>query len=722
MVRFGSVFCAAWMLGISAVAGGEAPGDAAGVEFFEKKIRPVLVERCYACHAASAKEVKGGLLLDTRNGMLQGGDSGTAVVPGDAEKSRLLSALRYEDYEMPPDGRLPEEVVRDFEAWIRMGAPDPRDGKSAAISQSTTDVEQGREFWSFQPPRRHEAPQVKDEVWVRQPIDVFILARLEAEGLQPSPPADRRTLIRRLSFDLIGLPPMPEEVEAFVSDDSPEAYARLVERLLASPHFGERWARLWLDVARYAEDQAHIVGNDKSLFYPNAYFYRDWVIAAFNHDMPYDRFIRLQLAADLMDEPEHLAALGFIGLGPKYYRRRAREVMAEEWEDRVDTVTRGLLGLTVACARCHDHKFDPVPTEDYYSLAGVFASTEMFNRPLSDDCKTEKDGQAKDPEEAMHIVRDGDVNDLPVFLRGNVENEGPVAPRRFLQVLSPQTPAPFTDGSGRRELAEAIVDPQNPLAARVLVNRIWGQMFGRPLVATPSNFGALGEPPTHPELLDDVAARFMESGWSIKRLVREMAMSSVYRQCSNAECGMLNAELVSSIPHSAFRNPHLLWRMNRKRLDVERWRDAVLAAAGRLDRAVGGESIDPQDPEETRRTVYARISRLDLNEMLSLFDFPDPNAHSDRRNTTTTPLQKLFVINSPFMVRQAEALAERIERESPDGAEARIDYAYRVLYSRPPSDEELQLGVEYLGAEAGSDRWRAYAQVLLAASEMSFID
>jgi hypothetical protein len=625
-----------------------------------------------------------------------------------------------------------------------MGAPDPRhSAPGAAAVKSSIDLAEARQFWAFQPPKRHPAPVVQKGEWVQRPIDAFILARLEASQLQPSAPADRRMLARRLSFDLIGLPSSPEEVEAFERDDSPKAYENLVERLLASPHFGERWARLWLDVARYAEDQAHIVGNDKSLFYPNAYLYRDWVIAALNDDVPYDRFLKLQLAADLMEEPEQLPALGFIGLGPKYYRRNAKEVMAEEWEDRVDVVTRGLLGLTVACARCHDHKFDPIPTEDYYALAGVFSSTEMFNQPLDGTKETEKKGQAKNPEEALHIVRDGNVADLPVFLRGNVENEGPPAPRHFLQVLSTETPKPFTHGSGRLELAEAIVDPQNPLTARVLVNRVWGEMFGRPLVATASNFGKLGEPPTHPELLDDLAVRFMENGWSLKWLLREMAMSATYQQSSIANCGVRIAELEqgSSLPtsnpnseiqnlKSEIQNPQsldpantLLWRMNRKRLDVERWRDAILSVAGRLDPAVGGPSIDPQQPEETRRTLYARISRLDLNDMLSLFDFPDPNAHSDHRNATTTPLQKLFVLDSPWMVRQADALAERLEREGGASTEARIDFAYRLLYNRPPRQEEMTLVVEYLGPEEGrQERWREYAQVLLAASELLFVD
>ncbi len=729
LFTFGAVLCFAAVVGAPGLAEESALAPSA-IEFFEKKIRPVLVERCYECHSQESKELKGGLLLDTREGVLHGGDSGAAVTPGDLEKSLLISAIRYEDFEMPPDGRLPDEVIRDFEAWIRQGAPDPREGPSSADSRSI-DFAQGRQFWAFQPPQRHAAPAIHNASWAQQPLDAFILARLELQGLQPSSPADRRTLIRRVAFDLVGLPPSPADVEAFVNDKSPAAYAQLVDRLLASPHFGERWARPWLDIARYAEDQAHIVGDDKSLFYPNAYLYRDWVIAALNEDMPYDRFVQLQLAADLMNESEHLAALGFMGLGPKYYSRGKKEVMAEEWEDRVDVVTRGLLGLTVACARCHDHKFDPIATEDYYALAGVFSSTEMFNRPLDDQRETEKNGQAKKPEDALHIVRDGQVADLHVFVRGNVENEGPVAPRRFLQVLSEGEPEAFTQGSGRLELAQAMANPGNPLAARVLVNRVWGQMFGQPLVATPSNFGALGERPTHPELLDDLSARFMASGWSLKSLLREMALSATYQQASSpalsvdADDSFATATNLQTSGSSSSPDPSnlLLGRMNRKRLDVERWRDAILAASSRLELTVGGDSIDPQNPDETRRTLYARVSRLDLNEMLSLFDFPDPNAHSDGRNRTTTPLQKLFVLNSPFLVRQAEALAERLHHEAPESNDARINLAYRLLYSRLPTEDERQLGLDYLDTEPDSlDLWRNYAQVLLAASEMSFVD
>jgi hypothetical protein len=704
---------------LGAAAGRGAEPAPAKVDFFEKKIRPVLVRHCYRCHSGPADKAKGGLLLDTRAGLRKGGDSGPALVPGDPAASLLLKALRYEDLEMPPKGKLPRRVVADFETWIKQGAADPRDGKAAPAPARQIDVEAGKRFWSFQPPRRHAVPEVRQRSWPERAIDRFLLARLEKAGLEPTPPADRRTWLRRVSFDLTGLPPRPAEIEAFVNDPSPQAAEKVVERLLASPHYGERWARLWLDVARYAEDQAHIVGNDQSLFYPNAYLYRDWVIRALNADMPYDRFVKLQLAADLV-EPNDSAnhpALGFLGLGPKYYARRSPAVMADEWEDRVDTVSRALLGLTVACARCHDHKFDPIPTEDYYALAGVFASTEMFNRYLNPSEEPKSKRAAKQAPKALHIVRDGTPTDLHVFIRGDVTNKGPLVKRHFLSVLSAGEPKPFRQGSGRAELAEAIVGRDNPLTARVIVNRVWAMYFGRGLVGTPSNFGALGERPTHPELLDDLAVRFMKSGWSLKWLQREIVLSAAYRQSSRADARRRKAD-----PEN-----RLLGRMSRRQLGVEGWRDALLSATGQLDRRVGGKSIDPQDLKERRRTVYSRVSRLQLNPLLALFDFPDPNVHAERRSETTTPLQKMFVLNSPFMLHQAAELAARLRKEIPaDGARAdrrRLQRAYLLLYGRPAAAAEERLGLGFLGEGADRQaRWQQYAHVLLAANEMWFLD
>jgi hypothetical protein len=525
--------------------------------------------------------------------------------------------------------------------------------------------------------------------------------------------------MRRVTFDLTGLPPTPEEVEAFVTDERADAYAQLVGRLLSSPRFGERMASLWLPLARFAEDQAHQVGSDTRFFYPNAHLYREWVVHAFNRDVPYNQFVTLQLAADKIagTDRSDFAALGFLGLGPKYYNRNRLDVMADEWEDRVDTVTRTFLGLTVACARCHDHKFDPITTEDYYALAGIFASTKMVNK--SPDGKDESGIEAtKMNPQTLHIVEDATPQDLNVFVRGNVENKGAVVPRRFLRVLCNGEPAPFKDGSGRKELAAAIANRDNPLTARVMVNRLWGLLFGRPLVASPSNFGNSGERPTHPDLLDYLAERFTSNGWSIKSLMREMLMSSTYRQSSGLRVqGSRKDNRASADPANI-----LLWRMNRRRLTVEQWRDAVLLVSGQLDES-GGKSQEVDDPNNRKRTLYARISRLKLNDLLMQFDYPDANIHAERRSVTTTAMQKLFMLNSPFMLSAAKAMATRLgEGEAP--AELRIRRAYWLLFSREPDKSETQLALDFLGKPASSEmtRWEQYAQMLLASNEMMYVD
>jgi hypothetical protein len=711
------------------------------VEFFEKHIRPVLVEHCYECHSKQSEKLKGKLLLDNREASLKGGESGPGIVPGNPDASLVLQALRYENFEMPPKGKLPAETVAKFEQWIKDGAADPREGSGlpSIAPAAAIDFEAARrQLWSLRPLQPHRPPAVGKANWPQQPLDDFMFQRMEARNLKAAPAAGRRIWLRRVSLDLIGLPPTPADITSFESDESPDAAARVVDQLLASPHYGERVARMWLDLARYAEDQAHIVGKDESLFYPNAYLYRDWVISALNSDMPYDRFVQLQLAADLLegDDSPNAAALGLIGLGPKYYGRRSMQVMSDEWEDRVDIVGRGLLGLTVACARCHDHKFDPIGTEDYYALAGVFASTTMFNRPLSaeiekasDDSKGNKDfengkkaaGEAKDPKQSMHIVREGEPTNLNVFIRGSVENKGPIVPRHFLRVLCPGDVQLFASGSGRRELAEAITDPANPLTARVIVNRLWGLYFGRPLAATASNFGSLGEEPTHPELLDFLTLRFLEANWSMKDLTRSLVLSATYGQGSGV------GDLESGVEGQESIDPEnrLLSHFPRRRLTVEQWRDSILAAAGRLDESLGGKSIDPQQPAERRRTIYSRASRLELNKLLAMFDYPDPNVHADRRVETTTPLQKMFVLNSPFMVEEAAALANRLMSDVPEAAFAanyqRIDYAYRLLYGRPATDEEMKIGSRFL-ASGTSSRWKEYAHVLLAANELLYVD
>ena len=572
-----------------------------------------------------------------------------------------------------------------------------------------------RAFWSFHQPPPEPRPRVRNKRWPRQPIDHFILARLEEKQLLPSVEAGRRTLIRRLALDITGLPPTPEEVEAFLADGEDNAYERVVERLLASPRFGERMASLWLPLARYGEDQAYQVGSDTKLFYPNAHKYREWVIGAFNRDLPYDRFVQLQLAADKVESTNspNLAALGFLGLGPKYYNRGRLDVMADEWEDRVDTVTRTFLGLTVSCSRCHDHKFDPITMEDYYGLAGVFASTRMLNRRPDGQPEDDKTEASKMDPGTLHVVEDGPVQDLNVFLRGNVDRKGPLAERRFLRLLSEEHPARFTDGSGRRELAEAIADSRNPLTARVMVNRVWGLFFGKPLVPTASNFGHSGEPPTHPALLNDLASRFTQNGWSIKWLVREIVLSSTYRQSAAVRGRAAEYDPANE----------LLGHMNRRRLTIEQWRDSVLFVCGQLDFS-GGPSQELDDPANRRRTVHARISRLKLNDLLMQFDYPDANVHAEKRSVSTTAMQKLFMLNSPFIMAQARALAGRLTSDSNTDNARRVREVYRLLFGREPAQAETRLALEFLAGPAGPEmsRWEQYAQLLLASNEMLYVD
>jgi mono/diheme cytochrome c family protein len=709
-----------------------APTLAAPPPQFDQQIKPVFEQHCFKCHGPERQ--KGGLRLDVKTSALKGGDSGEpAVVPGSPLKSHLIKLVTSTDPDeaMPPKGeRLKPEEVALLRNWIETGAHWPDSAQPVQVVEATAPerqiTEQDRQFWSFVPPRSVEPPVTKLTGWARTRIDRFILSRLEQHGLTPSGDAPKSELIRRVTYDLTGLPPTPEEVEAFVQDNAQDAYDHLVDRLLASPRFGERLASMWLPLAHYAEDQAHQVGSDTKFFYPNAWRYRQWVIEAFNRDLPYDRFLQYQLAADKIDgaTPDDQAALGFLGLGPKYYDRDRLAVKAEEWEDRVDTVSRTMLGLTVACARCHDHKFDPISQRDYYGLAGVFASTRLVNRlPDGTVQKGELEAPKVDPG-AFHVITDGTPQDLNVFIRGNADRKGPVVPRRFLAILSNGEPTPFKDGSGRRELAMAITDRGNPLTARVMVNRVWGMLFGSYLVATPSNFGRSGQPPSYRELLDDLAVGLMEppssgsghvGGWSIKSLVREMVCSSTYRQSSR-----LNPIGMTADPAN-----DLLWHMNRRRMTIEQWRDGILFAAGRLDPS-GGKSVELDEPANCRRTVYARISRLKLDDVLMQFDYPDANVHAEKRSVTNTPMQKLFVLNSPFVLSQAKAFAARVASDIPaeGGDEPRVRRAYQLLFARDPDRDELDLAAEFLSKPAapGMTRWEEYAQVLLASNEALYVD
>jgi hypothetical protein len=811
------------------------PIDADSLEFFEKRIRPVLIEQCYNCHSAESNKIKGGLRLDTREGTLKGGESGAAsVIPGDPDHSVLIKAIRYgkdDDLKMPPKGpKLAPEVIADFETWVRRGAPDPRGGTEA----KGIDFAKARQHWAFQMPKEPAVPAVKKKDWVRSPIDAFVLAKLEAAGMVPQAQADRRTLIRRASFDLIGLPPTVEEIDAFVADKSPDAWEKVLDRLLASPRYGERWGRHWLDIARYSDTKGYVFQEERR--YPYAYTYRDWVIKALNDDLPYDQFLLQQIAADRMklgEDKSSLAAMGFLTLGRRFLNR-----IPDIIDDRLDVLCRGTMGLTVACARCHDHKFDPIPTKDYYSLYGVFASSiEPKDQPLiagavktpdnaayetevaklqgevtryrekrhgellasfrtpkaiADYLLAARDPKAKTDDLRPHLIerwkgfiekskdplivefrekptreiadriapelvkaevldvpladvdklfkrddrdkvrqlenkvdalkashpgapqramtlQDGPLMEPNVFIRGNPNNVGEKVPRQFLAILSPDKREPFREGSGRLELAQRIASKDNPLTARVMVNRVWGYHFGGAIVRTPSDFGFRSDPPTHPELLDWLALRFIENGWSLKKLHKLMMTSAAWQQRSDDLAAYKEKD-----PDN-----RLIWKVARQRLDFEAMRDSVLWASGQIDLAMGGRSVplsenptgkqkqqaetivntvgDPtQETFAKRRSVYLFIDRQNLPSTFRNFDFASPDTHSPQRYTTTVPQQALFLMNSPFITEQVGALVRRLDADDLDG---RIRKLYGLIYGRAPSADELAIGRRYLGNE-----------------------
>ncbi|MBC7366047.1 MAG: PSD1 domain-containing protein [Undibacterium sp.] len=742
--------------GTSAVS----PADAA---FFENKIRPVLVDNCYKCHSHDADRIKGGLLLDSPQALLMGGDTGPALIPGQPGESLLITAITYkdDDLQMPPKGKkLSDAQIANLTEWVRRGAPDPRAGASPSHGGV------GKNHWAFQPVKKTAVPAAAtptDAAWIKTPVDNFVLAKLEDHGMAPNAPADRRTLIRRVNFDLIGLPPSESEIAAFIADTAPDAYAKLVDRLLASPAYGERWGRYWLDVTRYSDTKGDAKGRE-DLRYGNAWTYRDYVIDAFNRDEPYNQFIVEQLAADRLlaesykkakaknsaaeipQDQRSLAALGFLSLGNKF-DGNAHDII----NDRIDVTSKAFLGLTVSCARCHDHKFDPIPTKDYYSLYGVFANvTEpKFAREQptlfakipktpdlldyltkSDDLKKQADAveadykefrksRTKDSEKRKELVRAetkvqreiGDldsshpgaparanvVTDVPrsrdynVLVRGEAQNKGPVVPRRFLEILSPdpKNRPEWHEGSGRLQLALAIADPKNPMTARVMVNRVWQQHFGAGFVATPDDLGNMSSPPTHPELLDYLATRFVEGGWSVKNLHRLIVLSATYRQSSAN-----NAKYAEQDPHNQY-----LWRANLRRLDFEQLHDSLLAIAGTLEPKLGGRSI-PMGTEEfaTRRAVYTYIDRRNPPELLTQFDFPNPDVPSGRRYETIVPAQALFLMNSPLVVETARKLTHRPEFADLKSDQERVASLYLAIYQRPPTEQEVSLGVRYVKA------------------------
>jgi len=866
----------------------KAAPDAAQIDFFEQHIRPVLVQKCYKCHAADAEKIKGGLLLDTREGVLAGGDSGAAIVPGDPKNSLLMKSIRWidKDLKMPPKEQLSADVIADFEKWIAMGAPDPREGgaKVAKTTKAPIDVEKGREFWAFQAPKAAPAPQVKDTAWPRTDIDRFLLAGLEAQKLHPVADADARSLVRRLYFDLIGLPPTPQEVGAFVAaaaQDREKAVAALVEKLLASPQFGERWGRHWLDVARYAES----TGKERNFTFPNAWRYRDWVIAAVNADKPYDQFVREQVAGDLLpattDEQRRAnhVATGFLALGPKGLNEKNKEQFRMDLiDEQIDVTTKAVLGVTVACARCHDHKFDPISQADYYAVAGIFRSTRTLygtdavggkNRNasalISLDAKAsaapakapepadprfamlakmkperaemlkslppeqrarlaERFGKAQtitppeqpaqpaaaptsdaqmqarleafakgDPKKLEKIknlspeqrarlaerfggnaslsavskaknkkqkgayrsgndqpavagaqclgVQEGSPTDARILTRGEVDQPTDTVPRGFVQVLATKTqPGIPADASGRVQLADWLTARDNPLAARVMVNRVWSHLFGQGLVRTADNFGATGEKPSNPALLDTLAVKFMEQGWSVKQLIREIVTSRAY-QLSSAH---------DSAANEVDPDNRLVWHQAPRRLDAEAIRDAMLAASGKLDLApaensfvftIGdsyiGKGIKPEaftEYESSKRSVYLPIVRDCVPEVLDLFDFAEPSLVVATRDATNVPSQALYLMNNPFVRTQANALAKRVLAAPLDHAK-RIDLAYQLALGRAATAQEIERAQHYLLDEArglvsakNGDKdkaselsWTTFCQALFACAEFRYL-
>ena len=753
-------------------------------DLFEKRIRPILANRCYPCHGPHAGSGQAGLRLDSLAGMLAGGRSGPAVVPGQGQRSLLIHAINHDtSLQMPPKEKLPLAEVNLLTKWVDEGAvwPNAESLPHRRADQERTGkadfTEEERSHWAFQPVREPAVPQGG-----RTPIDAFVLRRLAEKRLHPAARADKRTLIRRATFDLHGLPPTPEEVEDFVRNDSEAAFERLVDRLLASPRYGERWGRHWLDVARYADSN----GMDDNVVHGDAWRYRDYVIRSFNRDKPYDRFVREQLAGDLLTEwgdagrAEGLIATGFLMLGPKMVGEDDPVKQKLDFADeQLATTSRAFLALTVDCARCHDHKFDPISSADYYSMLGIFASTKTVltyrvtsklnataldsaddDRSLSeierrfdyhDDFVTNYNRattpaqvvaeQKRAVREALDdyfrvpkamAVSEGEVEDLPVMIRGSHLTPGVIAPRGFPRILNGIDQVRIgPDRSGRMDLADWLTRPDHTLVSRVMVNRIWKWHLGEGIVRTPSNFGTLGDRPSHPELLDWLARRFIESGWSVKSMHRRIMLSDAY-QMSTAR----NAVALESDPEN-----RLLWRANRRRLEAEAIRDALLATADRLDFAVGGKTLphrnftnlnagaasrDPELYATNRRSVYLPVLRSALYEVFAAFDFASPSTSNGLRSSTLVAPQALFMMNAPLMDEASRGFANRLDRESQGREADRVRRAIRIAYSRPPDAGEVGEWQDFLeryrvASGSSSGAWQAFCRVLLASNEFLYL-
>jgi hypothetical protein len=750
-------------------------------EYFETYVRPLLANRCYECHGKKTGPENGELVLETTEGIAQGGTRGALINRESAEASLLLTSISYldESLQMPPNGKLPESEIEIVRRWLNQGAslPNYKPVDAPKWQGEAIDWNRARQHWAFRPFEDVTLPKVANPEWGKQPIDAFVLSKLEAHGLTPNPRADDRTLSRRLAFDLIGLPPSDDDGLARPeSTQLDNTFEQWVDRYLASPGYGERWARNWLDLARYAD-----FTPDWQSPTQQGWMYRDWVVHAWNDNLPYDRFVKLQVAADQLPDVslDDLAALGFLGLGPTYWKELRlapgviEVIVADEWDERIDAVSRTFLGLTVACARCHQHKFDPITTEDYYALAGVFASTQVYEQPLIPQERAKeavaarakltsleakrKEIQDKDSVEAKalaqqiselkgshpdvelpfaHVVRDASVyvmpdgsdatklvyreqepRDLPVFRRGNPNNPGQVVPRRFLSLFVENDQSEsFRQGSGRKELAESLIARSAPLLARVFVNRVWHYHFGSGLVRTPSDFGAQGDLPTHPELLEHLSAELVRRDWDVKWLHRQILLSNTWQQSSDHR-----EDAYALDPDNK-----LMWRMSRRRLDFEPWRDALLSVTGRLNLRMGGPSAPVDAITNVRRSLYVTIDREELHPILRMHDFPEASSHSPSRIPTTTPLQQLFALNSSWMEAQSRAFRDQVCTAG-TSIEERISHAIMRLFRRPPTTQEFALAKEYLSdvpqePEAIARKWQELLHALLCLNEFCFVE
>jgi hypothetical protein len=819
------------------------------LDFFESKIRPVLIENCYRCHSASEQSVRGGLSVDNREALLAGGESGAAIVPGDLENSILWHAINYRDYRMPPRGKLPPQVIDDFKTWIQMGAPDPRVNQGVVVNSKVTaeDIEKGKSFWSFVQPKKVEPVVEKHQAWGQTPIDRYVASKWEEQQTEPSEDCDPNTLVRRLTFDLTGLPPSPEQRAGFLRDwnaSEQDAIERMVDELLASEQYGQHWGRHWLDVARYAETS----GKESDVTFPNAWRYRDYVIESFQKDKPYDRFIMEQVAGDLLavsnDQQwnEHLIATGFLAVGPKSLaEQNPRQFQADLIDEQIDTTTRVVLGLSVGCARCHDHKFDPIPQSDYYALAGIFQSTETFyggtrsnrNRQPSDwirlpiadpesskpimspqdvaDLKKELQERQQELAEARRAQRTGANNaglnanlldqivsqirdrigsvddqgrpvsvcmgvqdrtnarNARVLVRGEIDQPAQEVPRGFVQVLGNLPEQISPKSSGRLELAKWMVSKDNPLAARVMVNRIWQHLIGKGIVREPDNFGVSGPAPTHRDLLDYLAIDFVDNGWSIKHMIRSIATSRVYRLSSAYDPERFEAD------------PENLWiaRANPKRLGAEAIRDSMLTASGSINlkpakssifASFGSALMGPNGPQNVplifaanatsddrignlrrllgggmrnptinqlevanyHRSVYLPVGRNVLPRALDVFDFADPNSVTGTREVSNTAEQALYMMNNPFVLELSDAFARRVMQSTKD-PQGRVDRAFQLAYGRSASTDEVNTSLRFLrrakesqdqvpADEALFKAWSQLCQALMAAAEFRMVN